>query len=150
MKWSINSESDTKHVAEALAKALPPGSAVGLCGGLGAGKTTLVRYFVEALGGDASQVSSPTYTLEHEYEVSKELLVDHWDLYRVNGLPEELDEGPAASTIRVIEWPERCPGILSSLSIVLSLTVKSESSRELSATGTLARELLNALNAGGV
>lgn len=98
------------------------GFAVGFSGPLGAGKTTLIRYLVQALGCSA-QVSSPSYVLCHEYPLEKEeRIVEHWDLYRVGELPEELFEPPAKTTLRLIEWPERFSEVLRSLDEHLHLS----------------------------
>jgi tRNA threonylcarbamoyl adenosine modification protein YjeE len=110
--YTITGEQDTARIAEALAPALRGGLVVGLSGDLGAGKTTFVRYLIAAAGGDTRAVSSPTYTLQHEYTLPNGLTVEHWDLYRLTVLPMELEEAPSPSAVRLIEWPEKCPEIL--------------------------------------
>ena len=110
--YTIAHEQDTARIAEAIAPALRGGLVVGLSGDLGAGKTTFVRYLIAAAGGDTRAVSSPTYTLQHEYPLPTGLPVEHWDLYRLTVLPMELEESPSSKTVRLIEWPERCPDIL--------------------------------------
>jgi tRNA threonylcarbamoyladenosine biosynthesis protein TsaE len=140
-EWRITSEKDTEAFARHLARVLRGGHVVGLSGGLGAGKTTLVRYLVHALGGDQGHVSSPTYTLEHEYRISPELQLDHWDLYRVATLPDELYELTGRNTIRVVEWPERCPELGQDLDLLLHFEVVDETGRRVSLEGALADEL---------
>jgi tRNA threonylcarbamoyladenosine biosynthesis protein TsaE len=140
-EWRITSEKDTEAFARHLAHVLRGGHVVGLSGGLGAGKTTLVRYLVHFLGGDSNHVSSPTYTLEHEYQVSPGLQVDHWDLYRVATLPEELYEPAGPNTIRIVEWPERCPELREDLDLHLRFEVIDETGRQVSLEGTLADQL---------
>jgi len=84
------SEEETIALGEALARDLPPRAVVLLIGNLGAGKTTLAKGIVKGLGaGDPDQVSSPTFTLIHEYPVAKSkvsggLKVYHVDLYRLD------------------------------------------------------------------
>ena len=101
------SEDDTAAVARDLAGGLEPGDVLLLSGNLGAGKTTFVRGLAEGLGVDPGEVSSPTFTLVHEYRGGR-LPLYHADLYRLEraatddlGL-EELHNGVLA-----IEWPDR-------------------------------------------
>lgn len=79
-------------------------------GDLGAGKTEWVRQFVAAHGGDALQVSSPTYSLHNVYQLDDGTRVDHWDLYRLKDI-EELDgigfwEYLSNATFVIVEWPQ--------------------------------------------
>ncbi len=101
------SETETASVASALAATLVAGDVILLSGNLGAGKTAFVRGLAEGLGLDPEDVSSPTFTLVHEYRGGR-LTLYHVDLYRLEkaatddlGL-EELHRGVLA-----IEWPDR-------------------------------------------
>jgi len=105
------SEAETERVGEELAAAAAD-AVVLLEGDLGTGKTVLVRGLARALGVDAREIQSPTYTLIHEHEGTAGRLV-HVDLYRLEGeeiaalgLDEMLD-GPG---VKAIEWAERLPG----------------------------------------
>ena len=96
-------------MAAQLARSLAPGSVVALTGGLGAGKTAFVRGFVEGLGVDPDEVTSPTFTVIQEYGGGR---VFHVDLYRLTG--EEVDdlgleELPEGGGLVCIEWAERLP-----------------------------------------
>lgn len=71
----------TRRFARKLAQALPEGTLVLLTGPLGAGKTTLVKFIAEALGFKG-EVTSPTYTLIHEYPTPRGPIV-HIDAYRL-------------------------------------------------------------------
>ncbi len=105
-----------------LLQELRGGDEWGLSGQLGAGKTTLVREIVKALGG-GDVVSSPTFVLSHEYAVKEPALtVEHWDLYRLKSLPEELYYPPDASVLRLIEWPERSDALLARLTGTIFLS----------------------------
>jgi tRNA threonylcarbamoyl adenosine modification protein YjeE len=101
-------EAATAALGRALAGVLAPGEVLALDGPLGAGKTTVVRALVAALGGDPGAVSSPTYTLLHRYPAR--IPVVHIDAYRLRGAEQlaglgfdELSEGAIAA----IEWAER-------------------------------------------
>ena len=101
------SEAETERLGEELAAG---GDAVILLeGDLGSGKTVLVRGIARALGIDAREIQSPTYTLIHEHDGPRGRLV-HVDLYRLE--PEEiaalgLDELLAGEGIKAIEWAEK-------------------------------------------
>ncbi len=99
------------------------GGVVLLRGALGAGKTTLVRGLLRALGV-AGAVRSPTYTLVEPYE-TPDTRVLHVDLYRLAdateieglGIREALDGG----TLLLVEWPERAPDALPPADLELTL-----------------------------
>lgn len=119
----LETERDTAEFARSIAEWIRGGMVFGLRGDLGAGKTTFVRFLVESLGGDVRAVASPTYTLQHEYPVGDSLTIEHWDLYRLNSLPMELEETTPRSVVRILEWPERCPEILKEVTIQLSFSL---------------------------
>jgi len=107
---------------ELAARARPP-LVVGLSGSLGAGKTTLVRAWLRALGY-TGPVRSPTYTLIETYDLPA-FTVHHLDLYRL-GDPEELEfigvrDLFTPTAICLIEWPERGAGVLPPLDWALRL-----------------------------
>lgn len=111
---ALADEAATADLAAKLAKALRPGLVVFLRGELGAGKTTLVRALLQALGY-AGRVKSPTYTLVEHYEASG-LHLRHFDLYRFHD-PEEWEgagfrEEFNGSNVCLIEWPEKAQGLL--------------------------------------
>jgi tRNA threonylcarbamoyladenosine biosynthesis protein TsaE len=104
-----SSEAETRALAAALAGGLEPGTILLLSGDLGAGKTAYVRGLAEGLGLDPTMVTSPTFTLVHEYRGGRLPLV-HVDLYRLDAadLAEiGLDEDLAAAGVVAVEWPER-------------------------------------------
>jgi tRNA threonylcarbamoyl adenosine modification protein YjeE len=111
-------EDATLYLGRRLGGSLRAGDLVLLEGPLGAGKTTLARGVVLALGGDPAEVCSPTFVLLETYAVAAGPVarVHHADLYRLRGLASApLDEvglgealaDPAAVTL--VEWPEHWP-----------------------------------------
>ena len=106
------SEEETIALGERLARELPAKQVVLLIGPLGAGKTTLAKGIVKGLGAASpDDVSSPTFTLIHEYG-----RVYHIDLYRLDE-PREvatlgLDDLFDREAIVLIEWGERFPQLL--------------------------------------
>ena len=102
-----------------------------LYGGMGAGKTTLIKAIVNALGS-IDEVSSPTFSIVNEYEV-KNALVYHFDLYRVNDLEETYNFGIEdyldSCHWKIIEWPEIIEPILSEDFDRIDIEVNDENSR---------------------
>lgn len=148
--FAIKHEKDTALIASALVSLLRGGMVIGLSGDLGAGKTTFVRYLVVASGGDRRAVSSPTYTLQHEYRLQNGITVEHWDLYRLTTLPLELEERTPSHVVRIIEWPERCPDVAPLLSCHLRFsrvdTEVGEEKRVLEVSGASAGEVASLLH----
>jgi tRNA threonylcarbamoyladenosine biosynthesis protein TsaE len=104
-----SSEEDTRRAAASLAASLAPGTVLLLSGDLGAGKTVFVRGVAEGLGVDPDVVTSPTFTLVHEYRGGRLPLI-HVDLYRLEAADLDeigLDNDLAASGVVAVEWPER-------------------------------------------
>ncbi|MDD2892408.1 MAG: tRNA (adenosine(37)-N6)-threonylcarbamoyltransferase complex ATPase subunit type 1 TsaE [Halothiobacillaceae bacterium] len=102
-------EAATQALGAALAHTAPAAGWMALHGDLGAGKTTLVRAFLRALGY-AGRVVSPTYTLVESYDIGARRIA-HYDLYRLND-PEELEwmgarDDFGGDTLCLVEWPER-------------------------------------------
>ena len=109
MMFVTSSEEETLAAAAEIAAALPRKAVVLLIGNLGAGKTTLAKGIVSGLGlADVDEVTSPTFTLIHEYGDGR---LYHIDLYRLDTAPQVaglgLDEILARDAIVLIEWGER-------------------------------------------
>jgi tRNA threonylcarbamoyladenosine biosynthesis protein TsaE len=96
-------------VARELAATLSAGDVLLLSGELGAGKTAFVRGLAQGLGIEEGEVSSPTFTLVHEYRGGR-LTLYHVDLYRLDRAATDdlgLDEMGVADGVLAIEWPDR-------------------------------------------
>ncbi len=111
------SENGTIALGETLTELLRAPKLVVLRGELGAGKTTLVKGMVAALGAaNANEVTSPTFTLVHEYKGRKTRLF-HLDVYRLEaerelegiGLWELVDQSDA---LVIVEWGEKFASIV--------------------------------------
>jgi len=104
-----NSEAETRAIAARLAAGLEPGAVLLLSGDLGAGKTAFVRGLAEGLAIDPVEVTSPTFTLVHEYRGGRLPLI-HVDLYRLDSADLDeigLDSEFAATGVIAVEWAER-------------------------------------------
>ncbi len=116
-RFKTRSVAGTLAIAETIAEMLAAPRVVVLRGELGAGKTTLVKGWVAALGAGAEEeVTSPTFTLVHEY-ASPRVKVYHLDLYRLETERElatlgfeELAAEPA--TLLLVEWGDKFPSVL--------------------------------------
>jgi len=124
-------EAATLALGAELVDLLSGAPVVFLQGQLGAGKTTLVRGILRALGHSGS-VKSPTYTLLEPYEVSGRT-VYHFDLYRIGEVEEldfiGIDELMDADAIKLVEWPERGAGRLPEPDVVVRLSLEGEGRR---------------------
>lgn len=126
MHLHLPDETATRALGAALASAIAPGSVIFLSGDLGAGKTTLVRGLIQALGY-AGKVKSPTFSLVEPYVFSR-LDLYHFDLYRFNDPQELLDAGFrdnfSSGNICLVEWPERAAGLLPQADLEIALAAE--------------------------
>jgi tRNA threonylcarbamoyladenosine biosynthesis protein TsaE len=109
--FQTHSAEETTELGRRLASELKPGSVVLLRGDLGAGKTTMVKGIAEGFAAaEAERVTSPTFTLIHEYRGPRVTLY-HIDLYRVDTQREldtlALDDLMDGHSILLIEWGEK-------------------------------------------
>ena len=120
----------TEALGARLAQTLPARAVVYLHGDLGAGKSTLARALLRALGVTGT-IRSPTYTLVEQYPLATGGIALHLDLYRI-GDPGELEFlglDPAETRLWLVEWPERGQGGLPPVDLDVVLAVEGEGRR---------------------
>jgi tRNA threonylcarbamoyladenosine biosynthesis protein TsaE len=136
-RFQTFSEEETVEFGRALAGVLPARCLILLSGDLGAGKTTLTKGIVEGIGAAAiDDVSSPTFTLVHEYGEGR---VYHIDLYRLEE-PEELrtlglDEIFDRDAAVLIEWGERFEALLPRDRIIARIALAPDGGRSFAISG---------------
>ena len=114
----LENEQATEQLAMKFALLLAPGDLIFLSGELGAGKTTLTRYLIRALGLN-TKVKSPTYTLVESYDLPESApapILHHFDLYRLSD-PREwysagFEEMLHDQSMTIIEWADKAQGAL--------------------------------------
>ena len=129
---SFLDEKDTQRFATQLAAQPALNNAlVKIHGDLGAGKTTLVRYLLRALG-ITGRIKSPTYAVVEPYELPN-LNIWHFDFYRFND-PREWEEAGfrdifASPGLKLVEWPEKALGYLPQADLEVDLQVEPDQTR---------------------
>jgi len=118
-QFTTHSGADTVEVGRKLARLLVPPQLLILRGDLGTGKTTLVKGIAEALdAAEADEVTSPTFTLIHEYDGAQDgrpVKLYHLDVYRLEGERQletlGLDELLTPDALVLVEWGEKFKSI---------------------------------------
>ncbi len=127
----LANEAATLGFASKLAEVIVPNLTIYLHGDLGAGKTTLTRGVLQALGYEG-RVKSPTYTLVESYDIQSKVFSNftlyHFDLYRFND-DEEWDNAGFrdyfnAQSVCIIEWPEKAQQVLPAADLDVYLTMQ--------------------------
>ena len=136
MTYTTQSEEETIRLGRALARELPSRAVVLLIGNLGAGKTTLAKGILHGLGvAQPDEVTSPTFTLIHEYGEGRAY---HVDLYRLDTVREVatlgLDEIFDRDSVVLIEWGERFPNLMPASRIEIRLEPRGNETREITVT----------------
>jgi tRNA threonylcarbamoyladenosine biosynthesis protein TsaE len=123
--------SKTEAAGREFASELPAGSVVALVGRLGAGKTQFVKGLVAEIGA-STEVTSPTFTLVHEY-IGGRMPVYHFDFFRLEDRQSAerlgLDEYLFGDGISVIEWADKFPELIPPGARWISFESKSETDR---------------------
>lgn len=113
MRIQLKDDAATRRLGARLAHGVRAGDVIALTGGLGAGKTTFARGFIQAIT-DATDVPSPTYTLVQTYEAI-DFEIWHCDLYRLARADDVLELGlldAFEDAVCLIEWPDKASGYL--------------------------------------
>jgi tRNA threonylcarbamoyladenosine biosynthesis protein TsaE len=129
--FTSSSPAETMEAGARTAATAKAGDVFGLTGDLGAGKTQFVKGFVKAIGSEA-EVTSPTFTLIHEYEGGR-CPVYHFDFYRLDSPDAVLrlgfDEYIDGDGICIIEWADRFPQLLPASARLISISAGGETER---------------------
>jgi len=119
----LPAEADTLALGAAVAAGLRPGMVIYLRGDLGAGKTTLARGILHALGV-TERIKSPTYTLVEPYNISS-LYLYHFDFYRLQHPDEWVDAGFrdyfSSGAVCLVEWPDKAGAQLPAADMTIDL-----------------------------
>jgi tRNA threonylcarbamoyladenosine biosynthesis protein TsaE len=136
---TISRNIETRGVAETIAfgeqfaSELRAGDVIALRGELGAGKTCLVKGIARGLG-IAQEVTSPTFTLIHEYRGGR-LPLYHVDLYRLDGVEAAvgigIEEYLGGNGVTVVEWAEKIESLLPAATRRISLSVVDDNTRRI-------------------
>jgi tRNA threonylcarbamoyladenosine biosynthesis protein TsaE len=126
-----NTPAETEAIGRQLAEQIGVGSILALRGDLGSGKTVFVKGLVAGLGSRAA-VTSPTFTILHEYRGGR-LPVYHFDFFRLEErqsiMPLGLDDYFFGGGVSVIEWAERFPELIPQQARWILFEIKSENQR---------------------
>ncbi len=128
----LRTPEETAHFGQAIAGTLEAGDVLALSGELGAGKTQFVKGLVSGLGSECA-VTSPTFTLIHEYRGGR-VPIFHADWYRVEMESELLQTGIddclAEDGVVVIEWADKFPKSLPPGTRWLEFRIREDGTRE--------------------
>ncbi len=125
----IPSEEHLQSAAKKLLAAFPATKVFAFHGEMGSGKTTFIKAICRELGV-VETMSSPTFALVNEYRTKANVVIFHFDFYRLTseiegqqaGLQEYLDSGNYC----FVEWPEKAPGLLPGQVVNVEITVQNE------------------------
>lgn len=140
-----HSPQETQHLGRNLAGRLRRGDIVALYGNLGAGKTVFVRGICEGMGLEPRDVTSPTFTIVHEYSAGR-LPVYHFDAYRVDRIDEfyglGYEEYFFGDGISVVEWADRIEPLLPEDAFRIRIAHRGDDDRRIALLGdrTLAED----------
>lgn len=133
-QFKSSSVEETIQIGSEFGRELKPGDVVCLNGDLGSGKTHFVKGVASYFGIEPEAVSSPTYTLIHEYPGS--VPIYHFDCYRLKNEQEALEIGAEeyfyGEGICLVEWPEKIDSLIPEEAIWIKISHLSDSERTIS------------------
>jgi tRNA threonylcarbamoyladenosine biosynthesis protein TsaE len=141
-EFTTRSGADTVDVGRKLAALLKPPQLLILRGDLGTGKTTLVKGIAQALdAAEADEVTSPTFTLIHEYDGTQDgklVKLFHLDVYRLEGERQldtlGLDELLTPDALVLVEWGEKFKSIRKKATGEIAITSEGGDARRITVT----------------
>jgi tRNA threonylcarbamoyladenosine biosynthesis protein TsaE len=146
---------DTIRIGKDIGTRLLPGDVIALVGALGAGKTQFIKGLAAGAGvGNPTYVSSPSFTLIHEYP--GKIPFYHIDLFRLGGEKEAEELGLEVylqgSGVTAIEWADKIPSLLPKEILFVSIAYVDKNIRtlEISGEGKHFEELLKGISEGGM
>jgi tRNA threonylcarbamoyl adenosine modification protein YjeE len=130
VRVSLSSLDQTQALAQRIARHLEVGDVLLLKGDLGTGKSTFVRFLLQAKG-HKGDVPSPTFTLMQSYDLP-DLQISHFDFYRLK-TPEEIEEigfdEAIADGAVIVEWPDKAASFMPHDALELTFVFNSEQGR---------------------
>ena len=127
----ITSQDELPDVARAVIRSLGRRTVVAFRGGMGAGKTTLIREIVAALG--SADITSPTFAIVNQYKGDGNRRIHHFDFYRIDDLREAFDFGYEeyfySGDLCLVEWPEKIEQLLPENTMNVRITADSDTAR---------------------
>jgi tRNA threonylcarbamoyladenosine biosynthesis protein TsaE len=134
MKFEVNNESSLPEVVKKILAAFPENRIFAIDGEMGAGKTTIIKYFCKALEVEDS-VASPTFAIVYEYSRKTGDTVFHFDFYRIKNLAEAMDIGTEeylySGEYCFIEWPGEIEELLPPGHVYIKLEKGNEDSQRI-------------------
>ncbi|MCX4300946.1 MAG: tRNA (adenosine(37)-N6)-threonylcarbamoyltransferase complex ATPase subunit type 1 TsaE [Alistipes sp.] len=128
----ITSEEELPQVAEAILAAMNNRTVVVFRGEMGAGKTTLIREIVAALGS-TDTVTSPTFAIVNQYRGTNDRPIYHFDFYRIEDIREAYDFGYEeyfySGELCLVEWPEKIESLLPEEIVTVHIALNDETTR---------------------
>ena len=128
----IESLSELPKVARAVVESLQGRSVVLLCGGMGAGKTTLVSRILAHLGSEDG-VTSPTFALVNQYMDRDDNPIYHFDFYRIDSVEEVFDLGYEeyfySGDLCLVEWPEKIEALIPDDAMIVRILAGDDENR---------------------